>query len=223
MAKYFNRKKIIIATTVIVVTLLFIKRKDMTFRQSFMKTLYGFIMLKGKFFSSAANIKKNEIGVIPSVSIYSLQATLTDGTIINLEQYKGKKIILVNTASDCGYTGQYEDLEALYQQQKSNLVILAFPANDFMQQEKGNDAEIASFCKKNYGVTFPIMKKTSVVKGSNQNKIFAWLSDNKQNGWFNQAPTWNFSKYIVDENGVLQYYFSKDISPLDTTFLAALK
>ena len=102
-------------------------------------------------------------------------------------------------------------------------MIVAIQVNDFMQQEKGNDAEIASFCKKNYGVTFPIMKKTSVVKGSNQNKIFAWLSDNKQNGWFNQAPTWNFSKYIVDENGVLQYYFSKDISPLDTTFLAAIK
>ena len=223
MAKYFNRKKIIIATTVIVVTLLFIKRKEMTWRQSFMKSFYGLIMLKGKFVSSAANIKKNEIGVTPSVSIYSLQATLTDGTIVNLEQYKGKKIILVNTASDCGYTGQYEDLEALYHQQKNNLVILAFPANDFRQQEKGNDAEIANFCKKNYGVTFPIMKKTSVVKGSNQNKIFVWLSDNKQNGWCNQAPTWNFSKYIVDENGVLQYYFSKDISPLDTTFLAAIK
>jgi glutathione peroxidase len=143
-----------------------------------------------------------------------LQSEANSGTTFSFEQLKGKKVLLVNTASDCGYTGQYEELQQLHQRFQNKLVILGFPANDFKEQEKGSDAEIAEFCKINYGVTFPLMKKSTVVKGAAQNPVFRWLSDASQNGWNNQAPKWNFSKYLVDENGVLTNYFDPGVSPL---------
>jgi glutathione peroxidase len=130
---------------------------------------------------------------------------------------------LVNTASDCGYTGQYSELEELYQQYKNKLVVIGFPANDFKNQESKNDDAIASFCKINYGVTFPLAQKSSVIKGSQQNEVFNWLSDSTKNGWCNQPPTWNFSKYLVDENGMLIGYFSKDVSPLNEKIIRALQ
>jgi glutathione peroxidase len=91
--------------------------------------------------------------------------------------------------------------------------VIGFPANDFKEQEKGNDHDIAAFCKINYGVTFPLAAKSSVVRGKQQNEIFKWLSDKKLNGWNDQQPTWNFSKYLVDENGVLTNYFDPAVSP----------
>mgnify|MGYP002144876574 FL=1 len=130
---------------------------------------------------------------------------------------------MVNTASDCGYTGQYSELETLHQHYKNKLVVIGFPANDFKNQERKDDEAIASFCKLNYGVTFLLAKKSSVVKGAEQNIIFKWLSDSTKNGWCNTQPDWNFSKYLVDENGVLVGFFSKDVSPLDKKIVNALQ
>jgi glutathione peroxidase len=121
--------------------------------------------------------------------------------------------MLVNTASNCGYTGQYSDLEALHKKY-TNLVVLGFPANDFKEQEKENDAAIAEFCKVNFGVSFQLMQKSSVIKGPGQNEIFNWLSHREKNGWCNQQPVWNFSKYLVSEDGVLTHFFATTVSPL---------
>ena len=107
--------------------------------------------------------------------------------------------MLVNTASNCGYTDQYDDLQKLHEQFQNKFVILGFPANDFKEQEKGNDEDIAQFCKINFGVTFPLMQKTSVIKSADQNAVFKWLTDSTNNGWNNKQPSWNFSKYLINE------------------------
>ena len=159
----------------------------------------------------------------PSVSFYTLHSKSIDGADFDFNTLKGKKVLLVNTASDCGYTNQYADLEELYNRYKDKLLIIAFPANDFKEQEKGDDAEIASFCKKNYGVTFPLMTKSSVVKGSGQNPVFTWLTDHTKNGWNDQQPSWNFSKYLVDENGRLTGYYGSSVEPLSDELLNAIK
>ena len=143
---------------------------------------------------------------------------MINGDTADLSVYRGKKIVIVNTASDCGYTGQYEELQKLYEQRKDDIVIIGFPANDFKEQEKGSNEEIASFCKKNYGVEFPMAMKTSVVKSSTQHDLFKWLSEASKNGWNEQAPSWNFSKYIIDEQGKLIGYFDPGVSPLGKEF-----
>lgn len=185
----------------------------MTARQKILKAVYPVMM----WFTKSAGINNSSLSnkeVVPIVSIYELQSQLTDGKQLNLNEYKGRKILLVNTASDCGYTGQYEDLEKLYQAHKDKLVVIGFPANDFKEQEKGTNENIAAFCKLNYGVTFPLMKKSSVIKGADQNEIFRWLSSKEKNGWNEQAPSWNFCKYLVDEQGKLINYFASSVEPL---------
>lgn len=137
--------------------------------------------------------------------------------------FKGKKILFVNTASDCGYTDQYDALQKLYEDNKDKLMIIGFPANDFKEQEKGTDEEIAQFCKINYGVTFPLVKKTSVIPGHDQHPVFQWLSDKTKNGWTNKKPSWNFSKYLVNEDGILTNYFDPSISPTSREVVAAIK
>ncbi|HWB24176.1 MAG TPA: glutathione peroxidase [Chitinophagaceae bacterium] len=158
----------------------------------------------------------------PMKDFYSLQATLNNGTEMPFTTLKGKKVLIVNTASECGYTPQYEELEELYERSKGALVILGFPANDFGAQEPGDDKEIAQFCKINYGVTFPIMQKSSVIKGERQNPVFAWLTDSALNGWNNQQPEWNFNKYLVDEEGMLMAYFPSAVSPLSDEIIEAV-
>ena len=197
------------------VAILLVKQKNMTYRQSILKAIYPLIMLPGKLFGSANAIQKNTANKMPITSLYDLELELNNGTKIRMDQFKGKKILLVNTASDCGYTGQYEALEKLHKQYGSRLVVVGFPANDFKDQEKKDDAAIAEFCKVNYGVSFILAKKSSVIKGAHQNPLFAWLSHAEQNGWCNQQPVWNFSKYLVNETGVLTHFFAQTVSPLD--------
>lgn len=209
-------KKLILLIVVLVVALLLVKKENMTYRQSFLKVIYPLIMLPGKLFGSAKAIQKNTANKLPILSIYDMELELNNGTKIRMDQFKGKKILLVNTASDCGYTGQYEALEQLHKQYGSKLVLIGFPANDFKDQEKKDDAAIAEFCKINYGVTFLLAKKSSVIKGPEQNPLFAWLSHAEQNGWCKQQPVWNFSKYLVNETGVLTHFFAQTVSPLDT-------
>jgi len=161
--------------------------------------------------------------VQPPVSFYTLNGILNTGTTFDFASLKGKKIMLVNTASDCGYTDQYDDLQKLYSENNDKLVVIGFPANDFKQQEKKSDEEIAQFCKLNYGVSFPLMKKSMVKKGGNQNPVFQWLTDSSKNGWNNKPPSWNFCKYLVNENGMLTNYFGSSVSPMSKVVLDAVK
>lgn len=193
----------------------------MTTRQKILKATYPLMM----WFTKATGINSTELSntvVAPVVPFYNLPAQLINGEQLDLNNFKGKKILLVNTASDCGYTGQYEELEKLYQAHKENLLILGFPANDFKEQEKGSNENIAAFCKENFGVTFPLMKKSKVIKGTGQNEIFQWLTDKNKNGWNGQAPTWNFCKYLVDENGKLVHFFASSVKPMSSQVLKAI-
>lgn len=140
-----------------------------------------------------------------------------------MQSLQGKKILLVNTASNCGYTGQYSELQQLSEQYADKLAVIGFPANDFKEQEKDGDDAIAQFCQVNFGVQFPLARKSSVVKGLQQNAVFAWLSNKQQNGWNDQAPSWNFSKYLIDESGTLTHYFGPAVSPLSKEVTNALE
>jgi glutathione peroxidase len=195
--------------------------KNMTTRQKILKAVYPIWI----WFTNKRGINTKRLSnekAMPTVSFYSLKDTLNNGTTFDFESLQGKKVMLVNTASDCGYTGQYDDLQKLSEQYKDSLVIIGFPANDFKEQEKGSDEEIAAFCRLNFGVSFPLMKKSSVKKGTDQNKIFEWLTDSTRNGWNNQPPSWNFCKYIVDEQGRLTHYFGSTIEPLGKEITEAL-
>lgn len=187
----------------------------MTFRQRIMKLFYPLLMLFSKKSGKGAVVLKNEKNKKPVQSIYDLSVPLNNGNEIKLKEYAGKKILLVNTASNCGFTDQYDDLQKLYAAYQKDLVVIGFPANDFKEQEKGNDEEIAQFCKLNYGISFPLSKKSVVIKSSEQNPVFRWLSDRNKNGWNDQPPTWNFSKYLINEEGVLTHYFAPGISPAE--------
>ena len=195
----------------------------MTTRQKVLKAIYPAFMwwTKRKISTgkSISSIKK----ITPPVSFYSLKDSTIDGTAFNFSELKGKKVLLVNTASDCGYTGQYDELEKLFRQCKGKLVIVGFPANDFKEQEKGTNEEIEWFCKNNYAVTFPLMKKSIVVKNSAQNEVFKWLTDSTRNGWNDRQPAWNFSKYLVNEAGELVNYFAPVISPLSKEITNAVE
>jgi glutathione peroxidase len=215
--------KFAIVFGVIVTSVLLMKKKDMSYRQSILKTMYPVIMFPGKLMGAKNGSKLNTENKQPQKDFYALQAVLNNGDTLSFETFRGKKVLLVNTASDCGYTGQYKELEALYQQYKDNLIVVGFPANDFKEQEKKSDADIATFCKVNYGVTFLLMRKGSVVKGSEQQSVYQWLTNANANGWCNQAPVWNFCKYVVSEEGLLQAYFPQTVSPLDEAVVSQIQ
>ena len=208
-------RRFLLAVIIIAIVLLMIKRRDMSWRQSLMKTFYPRIMLRGKLFDNGKNILENKGQVRPLISFYSLQAIQNNDTLIDFSRFKGKKVLLVNTASDCGFTGQYDELERLSERYGDQLVVIGFPANDFKQQEKKDDAAIAAFCKINYGVTFRLAKKSHVLKGADQHPVFQWLSDAGRNGWCRQEPVWNFCKYLVNEEGQLIAFFPQTVSPLN--------
>lgn len=195
----------------------------MTVRQRILKLLYPLIIQSNKKRQMNTEVKKNTGKIKPNKSVYEISFVLNDGSASDLSAYKGKKILLVNTASNCGYTHQYEGLEKLYEANKNNLVLIAFPSNNFKEQEKGNDEEIAKFCKTNYGITFPLAKKSVVIKEDSQNKIFEWLTHEEENGWLNQQPTWNFCKYLINESGVLTHFFEAGIEPMGEEITAAIK
>lgn len=153
-------------------------------------------------------------------NFFSFRMKGIDGKEIDFSQYKGKKIVVLNTASKCGYTPQYADWEAFH---KANpeVVVLGFPANEFGGQEPGTNTEIASFCQKNYGVSFQMMEKV-VVKGSEKCDLYQWLSNKSQNGWNEKEPSWNFCKYVINEKGELANFFASGIKPTSKEFLDAL-
>ena len=194
--------------------------KEMNYRQKVLKAVYPAWMWWTKV--TGKNTKTLKENKEPMTSFYDLKAIKNDGTEFDFSSLRGKKVMIVNTASACGYTNQYEDLQRLYEEKGHKLEILAFPANDFKEQEKGSDEEIAQFCKLNFGVTFPLMKKSTVVRSPEQNAVFKWLTDPLKNGWNEKEPSWNFSKYLVDENGKLTNYFDPSISPSSEEVRSAL-
>jgi|LakMenEpi03Aug12_release.lakeMendotaPanAssembly.Ray.scaffolds.fasta_scaffold00720_47 glutathione peroxidase len=219
-----NKKYIKIAVVVVLVSALAYactatkSQKNMSTRQNMLKSFYPVLTSVTRFFGVNSKVVLPKTIAEPLTSVYTIPFELINGDTADLSVYRGKKIVIVNTASDCGYTGQYEELQKLYEQRKDDIVIIGFPANDFKEQEKGSNEEIASFCKKNYGVEFPMAMKTSVVKSSTQHDLFKWLSEAGKNGWNEQAPSWNFSKYIIDEQGKLIGYFDPGVSPLGKEF-----
>lgn len=152
---------------------------------------------------------------------FQFTANALDGSLVSMDQFKGKKIIILNVASKCGFTAQYADWQNFYEANKEFVVVLGFPSNNFGDQEPGAAEEIATFCERNYGVTFPMFEKVSV-KGSEQAPIYKWLSDPTQNGWNNQVPTWNFCKYVLDESGKLTHFFASGVKPDSEEFMAAM-
>ncbi len=136
-------------------------------------------------------------------SFYDYTVKDINGENFSLSQLKGKKVMVVNTASKCGLTPQYADLEALYKEYADkNFIIIGFPSNDFMSQEPGSDSEIKDFCQKNYGVTFPMMSKITV-KGEEMHPLYKWLTSKELNGFEDSSVKWNFQKYLIDESGKL--------------------
>jgi glutathione peroxidase len=156
-----------------------------------------------------------------TTSIHTFEFQTIDGKTMSFSSFKGKKILIVNTASKCGYTSQYEDLEKLHKQYGSKLIIIGFPANNFGGQEPGSNSDINSFCKKNYGVSFIMASKVSV-KGSDMIPLFKWLTT-QENPDFTGDIRWNFEKFLIDENGKLIHRYRSGTNPLDKDLLNAIK
>jgi glutathione peroxidase len=214
--------KTAIALGVLVTATLLMKKSGMSYRQSVLKTLYPAIMWTSKS-SGKKQIQINKNNAAPIVSFYTLRAKDISGNEFNFSTLKGKKVLIVNTASDCGFTAQYEALEKLSHQFGDKLVIIGFPSNDFKEQETKDNADIVNFCKKNYGVNFPLMEKSIVIKKNHQNEVHKWLSDMTINGWCHQEPAWNFCKYLVNEEGVLTHYFPMTVDPLSSDMITAIE
>ncbi|AWW31935.1 glutathione peroxidase [Echinicola strongylocentroti] len=155
-------------------------------------------------------------------SFYDFTVKDIDGKEVDLSQYKGQKVLVVNVASKCGYTPQYEDLQKLNKEYGDKIAILGFPANNFGGQEPGSNEEIKKFCTGNYGITFPMFEKVSV-KGVDKHPLYRWLSDKSQNGWNDQEPTWNFCKYYIDENGELKHFFQSAVNPMDEEIIKLIE
>ncbi len=154
-------------------------------------------------------------------SIYDLSFDDINGNKVNLSDFKGKKIMFVNTASECGFTGQYTELQELHEKYGDKLVLIGFPCDQFGGQEPGSESEIQSFCKKNYGVTFLMASKIDV-KGANQHPVYQWLTSKGQNGVDNSTVMWNFEKFIVDENGNLVDHFKSPVTPMSDKIISII-
>ncbi len=175
-----------------------------------MKIIHIFILL---FFALSINAQ----------SFYDLEAKTIEGNVFKFKELKGKKVLIVNTASKCGYTPQYEDLEKLNKKYKKNgLVILGFPSNDFLKQEPGTDKMINQFCTQNYGVSFQMMSKIHV-KGKKKHDVYKWLTNKDENKILDSKVKWNFQKYFIDEDGKLVEYFSSRTKPFDERIIKLIE
>ena len=154
-------------------------------------------------------------------TVYQFKVPSIDGGTIDFAQFKGKKILIVNTASHCGYTPQYEGLEKLYEQYKDKLVIVGFPSNDFLWQEPGSNETIKEFCSEKYNVTFPMASKIHV-RGWSKAPIYQWLTSKEKNGVENSSVSWNFNKYLINENGEYVHHYSSDTKPDDAELMKAI-
>ena len=180
-------------------------------RKSAMKYIIAIILLLGGITMSAAK------------GIYDIEVRKIDGTQQKLEAYRGKVILIVNTASKCGFTKQYEDLQNLWElHQKDDFIILGFPANNFMNQEPGSNEDIVEFCQLNYGVDFPMFEKISV-KGKDIHPLYDYLTSKKSNPEFGGKITWNFNKFLISKDGKIINRFSTPTNPMDKEIQAAIQ
>jgi glutathione peroxidase len=174
------------------------------------KILFVFAIIA---FAFTASVQKQDPSAVVTLdqmmmekSIYDFKMKDINGQEVDFSQFKGKKLLLVNVASKCGYTKQYEDLQKLHQEHGDEVTIIGFPANNFGGQEPGTNEEIKEFCSSKFGVTFMMMDKISV-KGDDKAPLYKWLSDKNLNGWNDKEPTWNFCKYFINEKGELGEVF----------------
>ncbi len=168
-----------------------------------------------KLFSPKGVVSKpKSLPLNPSItSFYDFKLRSIEGKEIDFSIYKGKKVLIVNTASECGYTPQYDELQQLHETHENKLTILGFPANNFGSQEPGSNDEIGAFCRKNFGVTFQLFEKSEVI-GENQNPLYKWLTDRNLNGWNTEVPNWNFCKYMIGNDGGLLKFYSSAVNPM---------
>lgn len=170
--------------------------------------------------SSTTPTAMTETATAPA-TVYDFTVKSIDGKDVKLSQFKGKKLLIVNVASECGYTPQYKELEELYKKHGDKVTVLGFPANNFGGQEPGTNQQIATFCEKNFGVTFPMFAKVSV-KGDDTAPLYKFLADKSKNGAVSDAPTWNFCKYLVDEQGRVVAFYPSKVKPMSDELVAAI-
>jgi len=192
-----------------------------------LKKMTSFVYSSVMFLSSLFGIRK--IKTRPMVfsgesssqrgSIYDITLKTIGGKTISLADYKGKKLLIVNTASKCGFTSQLEELQKFHEQYGNNVEVLGFPSDNFGGMEYKNNDHINNFCSRNYGVTFQLFSKSDVT-GPQRNELFKWLGCMEENGWNDKCPNWNFCKYLVNEQGELVSYYSSTISPLDSEVIS---
>ena len=156
-------------------------------------------------------------------AFYDFKVETIDGSMFDFSQLKGKKVLIVNTASKCGFTPQYDGLQELYEKYGGDdFTIIGFPANNFANQEPGTDEEIQQFCRINYGVTFPMMSKISV-KGDDMHPLYKWLTSKEKNGVMDSEVKWNFQKYLINEDGQLVDVFYSKVKPMDEEIVALIE
>lgn len=177
-------------------------------------------LVKG-IFSDKSEVAEAPVNApAPGKTLYDFTVNSIDGKPVSLSGFKGKKVVILNVASKCGFTPQYADWEKFYKEHGDKIVVLGFPANNFKQETSSNQ-EIAQFCQKNYGVSFPMFEKVSVA-GDDQSPLYQWLSTKSMNGWNDKTPTWNFCKYVINEKGDLTHFFGSKIKPDDAEFRKAI-
>ena len=192
-----------------------------------MKKMFIMLLSFVAFINSCAQKKsdasKTKTKELMGKTIYDYKVdALEEGKTINFADFKGKKILIVNTASECGFTPQYKDLEQISKEYGDKLVVVGFPANNFGGQEPGSNVEIGAFCEKNYGVTFPLAAKVSV-KGDDTAPIFKYLTEKELNGVKDSKILWNFTKFLIDENGKLIDSYVSNVKPTDEAIVQHLK
>ena len=189
-----------------------------------LKTVFIMItsLITGIFADKSEMAKKPADAMVVKQTLYDFKVkSLVGNETVDLSKYKGKKVVILNVASKCGYTKQYADWEKFNKEHGDKVVVLGFPANNFGGQEPDASEEIATFCSKTYGVSFPMFEKVSVL-GEDQAPIYKWLTTKEFNGWNDRVPTWNFCKYVVNEKGELTNFFASKILPTDPEFLKAV-
>lgn len=194
----------------------------MTLRQTILKWCYPLLMKAGRK-SAEKHIIFSPGKEHPLASFFDIPVLDLSGNLVSLQRFKGKKLLVVNTASDCGYTSQLVELEELFKEFYDCLNVVAIPSNDFKNQEKLEGKSISQFCSRNFGVSFPIFEKSTVVSSPEQSALYQWLSQSAKNGWNNAAPSWNFWKYLINEDGELLACFPSAISPKNEKLLAMIR
>lgn len=193
--------------------------------------IIAFLFLGGLAFFNKnliKNIFSKKQSILSSNDTMNLKGSFYDFTVndlsgkpVNLKEYEGKTLVLINVASKCGFTPQYADWQKFHEKYGDKIAVLGFPANNFMSQEPGSSEEIAEFCQKNYGVTFRMFEKIEVA-GKDKAPLYNWLSNKDLNGWNNQEPSWNFCKYLINKDGKLTHFFESKITPENPEFLKAV-